>query len=229
MLKRMYLLLILTVISTAVFAQVQLGIRAGLNLTNLEQHKNGERNQSSLKTGLNAGLTADFSLGNRFLLQPGILYSSKGFKDYGATKLKATAHYIELPVTLIYKYALGSGNVIAGAGPYIAYGLSGKWLTPEYLDGFNSRTAMEGVLQFTNDTDRHHYYFITPGEEYTFGKALDWGANVLIGYEIQKFTLQFNGQFGIANLAPKVDGDVTSDKLRNIGVGLSVGYKFLSK
>lgn len=226
MCKKIALLITLTMIGTLSFAQVKLGVRAGLNLTNLSQHKNGQQVSGDFQTGFHAGLTADIKINNPFFFQSGILYTTKGFKNADAVKVSTTARYVEIPLNIIYKPPIAREHLFVGLGPYIAYGLGGKWNMPASSDGPSPRPAFSGDLQFVNDTHRYNYYFITPGEKYTFGKALDWGFNILVGGAFQQFSIQLNGQFGMANIAPKVDGEATSDKLRNVGIGLSVGYKF---
>ncbi len=215
----------LTALSAVAAAQVRLGIKAGFQVSNLEQHKNGNDVPSRFKSGLHAGVTADIPLTERVFVQPGIVYGSRGYKDADAVRITATAHYIEMPVNIVYHYPVQTGHFFIGAGPYIAYALGGKWNMPEHQDGFNSRRATSGKLQFTDDTNTYNFYYITPGDTFTFGRPFDWGANVLMGYTLQRFTLQLSGQLGIANLAPKVDGMVTHDKLKHVGFGLSVGYK----
>ena len=37
--------------------------------------------------------------------------------------------YIEIPVNLLYKPVVGNGKLLLGFGPYIAYGIGGKYKT----------------------------------------------------------------------------------------------------
>jgi|ADGO01.1.fsa_nt_gi hypothetical protein len=79
-----------------------------------------------------AGLMGDVVINKIFSLQPSVLFSGKGAK-YNASKspaFTATArpYYIEIPINFVAKYPFPpkSYNFFLGAGPYIAFGVSGK-------------------------------------------------------------------------------------------------------
>ncbi|MGF7036885.1 hypothetical protein M2273_000119 [Mucilaginibacter lappiensis] len=62
---------------------------------------------------------------------------------------------------------------------------------------------------------------------YIYGKPLDYGLNFLAGYEFfNKLAVQLGAQFGLANLQPHIDGVERDGKLKNSGLGISLGYKF---
>jgi len=64
-------------------------------------------------------------------------------------------------------------------------------------------------------------------DNYMYGKPVDYGANVLAGYEfLDKLSVQFNVQPGLANLQSKLNGVKQNGSLRNTGVGILLGYKF---
>jgi len=62
----------------------------------------------------------------------------------------------------------------------------------------------------------------------TYFKALDIGGNLFAGYEMAGGVfLQLNTQFGMVNILPD-DNRIIESKaaLKNIGFGLSLGYRF---
>ncbi|MGH2622113.1 MAG: outer membrane beta-barrel protein, partial [Sphingobacterium sp.] len=98
----------------------------------------------------------------------------------------------------------------------------GKWETNgQIVIGDIVLTETSGEVLFKND--------LKDGEfgNYLFGKPWDYGVNIVAGYEfVEKFSAQFNLQFGLANLTPDIDGKNGSGSIKNKGYGISVGYRF---
>ncbi|GAB3432583.1 porin family protein [Niabella aquatica] len=211
-----------------VYSQAQWGIRAGVNFTNVSFTKSNQNVAPKIKAGFHVGGNVDIPITDKIYIQPALLFSSKGYKDAEAVKLNATAYYLELPLNFVYKLQLGEGIILLGAGPYLGYGLGGRWSTPPNENNWpNIQPEWNGNLQFTDAAATDNYYRISPGAKFTYGKPLDFGANVLTGYEFaKKLSFQLNGQLGLINIAPKVDDNKTGDILKNIGFGISFGYKF---
>ena len=210
---------------TAAYAQkdevklVSLGIRAGVNLQKIYGDDfMGNKLTNDFKTGFHAGINADLFISEGFYLQPGLLYSTKGAKKTSNnTEYTQNISYIELPVNLLFKPQLGNGRLLLGAGPYAAYGISGKSKTK------NGDAAVELDAKFKNKVSAADYlnglYYLKP---------FDFGGNVLVGYELNSgFSLQLNSQLGLSEINPEIDG-VTADKSKskNIGFGASLGYRF---
>jgi hypothetical protein len=110
-------------------------------------------------------------------------------------------NYIEMPLNLVYKGAVGNGFFMLGFGPYLAYGISGK----QVFEG-NSITFERGV-------------------DYN---AFDAGANIFAGFEMASgLFLQLDTQFGMLNINPE-DENSSNDQstAKNTGFGLSLGYRF---
>nr|WP_223707130.1 porin family protein [Niabella beijingensis] len=215
-------------ISGAAMSQVEIGIRAGANFSNATI-KDADNNKvdTKLNPGFHAGVTFDIPVADEFYVQPGALFSTKGFKTdnsyFGGnanTNSKVSASYIEVPVNFLYKPELGSGKLLLGAGPYVAYGIGGKW--DSKVSSGNNSISTDGKLEFKNDTKD-----ASGGDKQIYGKPFDAGANLLVGYEFaNKLSFQLNGQLGLLNIVPKVNGDKPDAKMKNTGFGISVGYKF---
>lgn len=212
------------------------GIRAGANFFNVVS-KDNEGNktlESTLNPGFHFGLTLDFDIADQFGLQTGLLFSQKGFQAEAitpkvTTATSATAHYFELPVNLIFKPKLGSGKLLLGAGPYAAYGVGGRflqtvkeWMKPvEDADPIIVTTKVNKKLQFLDDVGDAE-----PNKVF-YGKPLDYGANLLAGYELKNgLSAQLNAQLGLANLNPSNNGVKSGFSFKNVGFGVSLGYKF---
>jgi hypothetical protein len=209
-------------------AQTQVGLCAGMNFSNVRMEgKNGQGNSTKSTPGFQIGLTVDIPLVANFYLQPGALYSGKGFKQTdnwfagSGNELKVNVSYFEVPLNLLYKPRLGSGKVLVGAGPYAAYGTGGSWKS--------EAKVVLGDIVLDNRGDAIFKKDVVNGEfgNYLYGKPWDFGANFLVGYEFHnKLSLQLNSQLGIKDLQPEVGGVKRGGKLKNQSSVISVGYTF---
>ncbi len=215
------------VISTA-HSQTTFGVRAGMNLSNVGiVNEDGEKQNTDIVPRLQIGLTVDVPVAPDMYVQPAVLYSGKGFKQKGgwlasSDKIfKATVSYVEVPVNFLYKPQLGIGNLLVGAGPYVAYGIGGRWEADEGSVAIGDiMIESHGDIIFKND--------VMDGEfgNYLYGKPWDYGINVLAGYEfLRKLSVQFSAQFGVANLEPAISGKRSDGTIKNIGYSISIGYK----
>ncbi len=216
-------------------AQVDFGVRAGGNFFNVSSKDAGgnKTDDFSLNPGFHFGITVGATIADKLELQPGLLFYTKGFQgEYieptVTTASTATAFYLELPVNVIYKPELGTGNLLLGAGPYIAYGVGGNftrttkvWNEIEEVGSFITTTKEELKMQFVNDRADAN------ARKILYGKPFDYGANLLAGYELKNgLSAQLNAQLGLANLTPLDDGKKQDGSLKNVGFGISLGYRF---
>jgi hypothetical protein len=105
-------------ISTGSFAQVKVGVKAGLNFANQDWSSQGISVSPDSRTGLLIGGFVNLKLSDEFAIQPELLYSMKGaklasgalFDDSDDVTLKL--NYISVPV--MAKYYFGGFNLQAG-------------------------------------------------------------------------------------------------------------------
>lgn len=221
----LFLLFLLTTITIA-HAQTEVSIKAGVHYSNvIFEDASGDRQETQFTPGMHAGLSVDVPVSGAFYIQPGLLYSRKGFTQDdnwfagAANDFKVSVNYIELPLNVLYKPSLGSGKLLLGAGPYLGYGTGGKWESDEPVVIGDIIHDDHGDVNFKND--------VVDGEwgEYLYGKRWDYGANFTAGYEFfDQFSAQFNIRLGLANLEPDVDGSKPDGTFKNIGFGISLGY-----
>jgi len=209
--------LLLLVMAHAGFAQTKtsFGIRAGVNFQNLNgENMEGDDLDFKMKTGFHIGVDADIPIAEEFFFRPGILFTTKGAKSDGDDS-KLNLSYIEVPLSFVYKPTLGTGKLLLGIGPYVAYAVGGK---------LKDDDDNEVDIEFENKITVQQALSGTP-----YLKGLDFGGNLLFGYEFsQKFYAQLNAQLGLANINPKIEGVDDDDigKTKNTGFGISVGYRF---
>lgn len=214
-------------------AQAQFGVRAGANFFNaaIKDMSGTKVKDYSLNPGFHLGVTVDVAMASDFSLQPGLLFYTKGFQGEFitptvTTATTATAFYAEIPVNVIYKPEVGNGRLLLGAGPYLGYGLGGNftrtvktWNEIEGVGSVITSQKDELKLEFVNNVaDKAN-------SKVHYGKPLDFGGNLLAGYELKNgLSAQLNAQLGLANIA--ADGDTYSSSIKNLGFGISLGYKF---
>ena len=119
------ILLFLSVQST--FAQTRIGIKGGLNLADMNGKSDGESvgSDTDLITGFHVGVVADITFADSFFFQPGILFSTKGFKveeeSLGVTATATTnTSYLEVPLNVGYRIDAGGAKINLMVGPYYA-------------------------------------------------------------------------------------------------------------
>lgn len=190
------------------------GIRAGVNFQNINgKDESGDKLENKLKTGFHLGVNAEIPVAPDFYVQPGLLFSTKGAKlDDEGDDYTLNLSYIELPVNFLYKPVVGSGKLVVGFGPYLAYGIGGNLKTP----GDDVDVKFKSKVKAGDDLDKVYF------------KPFDAGANFVAGYEFSnKFSFQLNAQLGLVNINPEYDGLPDGDsRSANTGFGVSVGYRF---
>lgn len=209
------------------YAQVNWGINVGLNYTNvnaISELRNEIESQAIPR--MNVGLSVDIPIYRDLYVQPMFMYSGKGHKsdagEIGFTKdFKAKVNYLELPVQILFKPAVSSGNMVIGLGPYIAYGLGGKWKSPEDVLIGDIMIPNEGDIEFNKKGGEADF------GTFVYGKPWDYGGKAVLGYEyLSKYLLQFNYQWGMENIISQWGDDKRNASIKTKGYGLSIGYKF---
>lgn len=187
------------------FGQVKWGIVAGPNFSSATvKPEGGDKETSGLITSVRAGVTVDLPLADEFYIGTGLLFAGKGAKNKDNKDIKTTLGYLQLPVNFLFKPEVGSGRLVLGAGPYVAYGISGK--------------HKGGFMGVTGDRDAFD-------DEAGIGKLkrFDAGAGIVIGYELNNgLNFGLNGDLGLINAFDNTD----VGKWKNTSFGVSVGYKF---
>jgi hypothetical protein len=202
------------------FSQISIGAQGGATFSNPSiKPPSGLSYESSSKTGFQAGLIFDIPLGEGGLrLMPELKYANKvhgvsaivsipvqGTLNYTGT---SNISYIEVPLNLAYAFG-SSTKFIIGAGPYVAYGLSGK---NDY--SITSGTTTVGSLKED----------IEFGSGPTEVKRLDYGAHAMAGVLFQNgFLVKVNYGLGLANL---YSSDTNGASYKQSYLGASLVYFF---
>jgi hypothetical protein len=214
---RLIVLLVFTIVTTGVaMAQLSFGIRGGVNLQNVNgKDFEGDKLENDLTPGFHAGVDVEIPVAPDFYFQPGLLFSTKGASD---TEGKLNLGYVELPLHFLYKPMLGSGKLIIGLGPYVAYGVTGK-IKPDEGSDID--------IKFKSDLSEEDLINELEGEAFHL-KAFDAGADIFFGYQFAfNLYVQLNAQLGLLDIYPNYDNDEEDETVfKNTGFGLSLGYRF---
>jgi hypothetical protein len=148
-----------------------------------------------------------------FYLEPGLLYSMKGYNQEliysidpiyltgDKIKLSTTVNTLELPINIGYDFNIDhAGKIFLTAGPYLGFALSGK----QKADNENIK---DHKLNFGSDR----------GDDM---RSFDFGFNFGLGYQIP-MGLYLRAQYGfsVVNLAPEKDYGTSKNRVFAVSVG----------
>jgi len=218
--KKVFIAALMLLSGSALMAQSKIGLKAGVNFAKMTSRSEGISVSSSSRLSYNLTAFKDFPLSETMSFQPGISLNGKGLKlkisddflDESFTQeAKADLMYLEVPLNAIAKFAAGNGKFFIGAGPYVAYGLSGK--TESSATGFDSNMKM------VQETEKNDKAFKKDQGMY---KPFDFGVNFLTGYELNSgLSLNAGYGLGLSNIARGSD-----EKVKNKVFSISVGFAF---
>ena len=128
------LLIALCLMAIAANAQLSVGIKAGLNISSIEEY---EPYSLDSKAGFHGGIVLQYMITGNWGIESGIYYSTMGGKekekDYDYPNLiddytvTANPSYLQMPLSVIYKVNFNENlSLYPSLGVYFGYGLSGK-------------------------------------------------------------------------------------------------------
>jgi len=229
--KKIILLVLLTIGLAPAYAQTSLGVAGGYNLSFVYPEINWEAldYKVSMGSGWRAGLVADQRLWKNFYLQPQLIFNQKSYNyDYTSdippntqNEYKRHLLYLELQAHFLFKPKVGNGKLILGGGPYIGRGISGRErVDVHYVDqDVPVHIRDYNVIKYKSEYPGYDPNYTT--SNVTYVKPYDIGINLLGGYEM-KNGLFFNV---IYSLGANNTGNY-SIKSYNGYLGITVGYFF---
>jgi len=202
--------------SVQAFSQITWNVKAGVSMNNMTSV-----DESKMKFGYNIGVGMDYQLTEMWSVQPSLMFTTKGFKiDKKEIEASYNPMYIQLPIVAAAKFKIDeSMKFVVNAGPYLAYGIGGK-------GKYEQQGGNEVKFNLFKKTKKDGLEMDPELKKFDFG--LSFG----VGLELNSIIVGLNAEYGLSNVAKKEsvietsgeDGKKISPK--NLGVGLSVGYKF---
>jgi len=185
-------------------AQIKFGPKVGVNLSTMTLSSSSISLDPTTLIGFHAGVICEIPIIAGLAVQPGILYSSKG-STYSFMGEEGTISpgYVEVPVNVAYGIGSDALKFSLFAGPYVAYGLTGK-----YKSGGESVDIVFGTGE---DDDMN---------------PLDYGVNFGVGVNFKALLISAQYGLGLANLSNDTSGDT---EIKNTVIGISLAYLFGGK
>ena len=201
----MTLMILLTAFSSS--AQTSIGFTAGASFASVTVKSGGLSASPKSKTGITAGIVIDAPLGTNFNFQPALNFVQKGYKIKDETgKETVNLNYLEVPLNFVYSTKRNEGFFI-GAGPSIAYGISG-------MDKFTASGMPD---------DNQKIKFGSGADEV---KTFDFGANAVAGYRMKGgFMITGNYNLGLSKINND-DGSGDVGTIKNKYFSIKIGYMF---
>ncbi len=192
-------------------------VRGGLNLSN--QSFDGPRFQNSsgdMTTGFHIGAFAELSFSERFGLETGLLLQSKGFKgefsyfdedvmDTLSGDQTTSLLYLDVPILFKTRFPLGGVNLIASAGPYFGFGLSGTRFFEWQKEG--EPREQETTIDWGDNGDF---------------KSVDYGVMATVGIEFSNVFLAASYAHGLANISTI---EPQANTIRHQNIMISIGFR----
>ena len=211
---RLYQLAILGLLCTQqLYAQVQLGIRAGVNSATLKFNNPSQNATQQARIDFQGGFLLDVPLTRSLSLQPALLISTKGTRintvaidssrTPAATPITNTIKllYVELPVLALYRFTISpSLRLYGGAGPYLGMGIGGRLTSTFVLIG------------------EHEARFGSGGVGSNTFRRFDYGLSGAAGLEWHRLLLGVSYEYGLVDLGSAFT------KSYHRTLGLSVGF-----
>ncbi len=203
----MTLMILLTAFSLS--AQTSVGFNAGATFSNVTIKSGFISASPKSKTGITVGIAADAPLSANFSFQPVLNFVQKGYMIKDETgKETVNFNYLVVPLNFVYYTEKNEGFFI-GAGPSLAYGISGK-------DKYTA-TGMPD--------DNQKIKFGSAVDEV---KAFEFGVNGLAGYRLKGgFVISGNYNLGLSKLNND-DGSGDAGTIKNKYFSIKIGY-FLNR
>ena len=196
------LFVVITAVSTQ--AQFNIGIRTGLNAVGVHGDAVpvfAENSSIESTTGFQVGVVGEYSVSEKFVIQPALLFATQGFVNKGESQngnleLSWNLNYLQIPVNATYKFGGGKTKFFLQAGPYLGYALGGKMKGELKQDGKESKTSEETIKFGSNEM-----------------KRLDFGIGFGLGLQISAVQLALGYQFGMMNIHNSSELDMKNDCL----------------
>lgn len=210
-------IVVLSLITSPIFAQLSIGVKAGANFANMDEVSLPMTENNNI-TGFNVGLVAEIGIFDFLALQPEIGFIQKGnelqfnIPDNSGTET-LTLDYLDLAALAKIKIGGEGMGIHLIGGPTFSYALKGTERT-DIITIAGTRIETEEDVDFDNG----NY------EQSDFGLALGGGAYFGLGSSTKLF-LDARYLLGMKNILK--EGDIRAESLKHRGVNVSAGILFV--
>jgi len=198
--KKVFVVAIAAIMVLSVNAQIRIGVKAGLNLANINGKDAGS---PKINPSYNVGGFAEFGVTDNFALEAGLALSGKGAKETEENMtVTLSPLYLEIPINANLKIDLGAAKLLIFAGPYVGIGVGGQ----EKMEYESNNLSTD--IKYGNDQGQL--------------KRIDMGLNFGAGVEFNKIQIRAQYGLGLTNI-------ISTTEVKNSVISISVGYMFGGK
>ncbi len=240
--KKVFLVVMLSLGLFANAQEFRFGIKGGANLAKLTSSEEVDFAKFKNRIGFHAGILLEATFGNRFSIQPEVMYSAEGSKinEFLGGKFKGTLKLDYVSVPLIAKLYLFEGFSIEG-GPQVAFNvksefdvdgnllgnLSGKYELLGKIDEKITSSIEKNITSYIEESVQPYSFSWCLGAGYEFGKVrigarYNFGVTEIFSGEKKELKDVVVGSFN----PEKVKEVVQSKKLKNGILQMSIGVYF---
>jgi len=213
---RKLIILFLFSLPTLLNAQLELGFRAGLNMSEADDLRatNGDLIKAAQLNGINAGVFAKFQIGSIIALQPEVTFSKKGFVtswDNSDSSSMLNTSYLDMPLMIEAGLAIGKRfRIFANAGQNVSYLIKAE---EEFYDSMNGETTKTA---FNFDVESFERLDV----------GVNFGGGISLRTRRWKYTLNARYNMGLKEIMSNKDAMsfVENAKYRVTNISLGISY-----
>ncbi len=218
---RLILFVLAITFQFSAFAQVNIGVKSGVNFTAIELSGNttNDLNTHTL-SGSNHGIFAEFDITSSFSIQPEVNYTKKRFYYDLVDEIDGRADYtfkfVEVPILAKYKFGNKHFEAYLNAGPLLSSFVKGEQVTTTY----GSETTYDGNRRTRVPNRTINYLDQNDSNRFGVGATAGFG----IGTKAWKGMMFLDIRYAINNVSfatPELSDVELNTQLFN----LSLGYK----
>ena len=220
--KKILLLLSVTIVSASAFSQLSIGLQGTGSITDAKIKTAADLNyKKKMKAMPGGGIVLQYGVSKHFAIRSGVNYAQQGVNitttlddaSKMQVKLESKLHYVQVPLNFLYTVPVSRVQFYAGGGGYINYGVDGNitaTLTHTMPDGHQTSTV-EKSDAFKKEEDGGSGF-----------KKTDWGVAALAGVRFGKVFVNAGYQLSLSD----IDGGQENQQYKNRSLQVTIGYFF---
>jgi len=222
--KVIFIMLVAAFSVASVNAQLNFGVKAGLNASTINgfsEFEEGFSLDATYRPGFHIGVAAQCMFTPQMGIETGLYYSTlginTGMKMLGIELLSMNVNtsYLQLPVSFLYKFNVGQDlDIYPSVGIYLGYGLDGKLKVKSDLPLEDLDVEIPDDVSFFDSIEKGGLG----------SNRFDMGATIGLNLQYSKFTIGVGYDLGFLKINNK-DSETPKD-WTNGNVKVSVGYFF---
>ncbi len=192
--KKFLLGLLIACFTINSYGQFKVGTSLGFGAQNFRfNYADAEPEPNKSRFSWNLGVSFSYQLNDLLQMHSGLFYYVRGHaidmeKKYNVDDIDGYERYTLNSIIIPLNIGVNYNGFQAFVGPFLGINARGIWEIDYEYFGFSYA-----------DTDNLH---IGNDINTDYARPLDFGANVGVGYAVGKFQIQFNYQYGLANIRP---------------------------